>query len=300
MAEALAGASAQDPGTYTGTPVLDYVKPAQLVESMVDAGASKGTLPIGQMFVRGMLGGALLAYATGFAFLGVAQGMPPILAGALFPLGFMIINTIQADLATGYFCYVPLALIHKRINFSQLCRAFFWVYIANLCGSLIVAWMLWAAITMTGATKDPTGISAVLVKIGELKTLHYEQFGITGAFTCFIKGMLCNWMVTLGVVLPLATRSTLARMIVTFVPIYLFFGMGWEHAIVNMFIIPSAMLNGAPISLTDWWIGNELPATLGNFTAGFVFTGLALGWTYMARTPKESVVGIQPAGAPVR
>src|SRR5579863_7525747 len=173
----------KDPGTYVGEPVLDYVKPPQLVEAMIDAGASKGTMPIGQMFVRGMLGGALLAYATGFAFLGTAQGIPTILSGALFPLGFMVINVIQADLATGYFCYVPLALIHRRINFMQLCRAFFWVYIANLVGSLIVAWMLWAAITMTGGAKDVTGIAAVAAKVGISKTLHYEQFGLTGAFT---------------------------------------------------------------------------------------------------------------------
>ncbi len=297
MAEA--SAIVQDPGTYVGTPVLDYVKPAQLVDSMIEAGASKGTLPVNQMFVRGMWGGALLAYATAFAFLGVAQGIPPILAGALFPLGFMIINTIQADLATGYFCYVPLAFVYRRISFAQVCRAFFWVYIANLAGSLVVVFMLWAAITMTGATKDVTGISGVVTKVGELKTLHYEQFGFSGALTCFIKGMLCNWMVTLGVVLPLATRSTLARMIVTFVPIYLFFGMGWEHAIVNMFIIPSAILYGAPISMSDWWIGNELPATLGNFAAGFVFTGLGLGWTYYARKASAEPLAVaQPAAMP--
>lgn len=289
----------KDPGTYDGEPVLDYVKPPQLVDAMIEAGASKGTMPIGKMFVRGMLGGALLAYATGFAFLGIAQGMPTILAGALFPLGFMIINTIQADLATGYFCYVPLALIHKRINFMQLCRAFFWVYVSNLVGSLIVAWMLWAAITMTGAAKDVTGISGVMMKVGELKTLHYEQFGLIGAFTCFIKGMLCNWMVTLGVVLPLTTRSTLGRMIVTFVPIYLFFGMGWEHAIVNMFIMPSAMLYGAPISMSDWWIGNELPATLGNFTAGFLFTGVAIGWAYYARKSADDLLPPLPQPAVV-
>lgn len=274
-----------DPGTYVGTPVLDHVRPAQLVDTMIETGAAKGDLGIGHILVRGMLGGALLAYPTAFAFLGLSQGMIPVLAGLLFPLGFIIINIIQVDLATGYFAYVPLAYCFKRITFAKMVRAICWVYVANLIGSLVVVFLLWAAITTTGKTPDATGISAVAMKVGLAKTVHYEQFGAAGEFTAFIKGMLCNWFVTLGVVLPMASRSVIGKAIMTFVPIYLFFGMGWEHAIVNMFIIPSAMLYGAPINLYDWWIANELPVTLGNFFAGFVFTAAAIGWTYYTRKP---------------
>ncbi len=272
-----------DPGTYVGVPVLDHVRPPQLVDTMIETGASKGSLSIGNIMVRGMLGGAFLAYGTAMAFLGVSQGMIPILAGALFPLGFIIINILQVDLATGYFCYVPLAFCYKRISFGKMVRAICWVYVANLVGSLVVVFLLWAAITTTGQTPDATGISGVITKIGLAKTVHYEQFGLAGAFTAFVKGMLCNWFVTLGVVLPMASRSVIGKAIMTFVPIYLFFGMGWEHAIVNMFIIPSAMVYGAHINLSDWWIANELPVTLGNLFAGFVFTGAAIGWTYHTR-----------------
>ncbi len=273
----------EEPGTYVGTPVLDYVRPPQLVQTMIETGAAKGELSATQILVRGMLGGAFLAYGTSMAFLGVAQGMIPILAGALFPLGFICINLLQVDLATGYFCYVPLAFLEKRTTFAKMARCIALVYVANLIGSLIIAFMLWAAITTTGKTPDGTGISAVAVKIGLAKSVHYEQFGLAGAFTAFIKGMFCNWFVTLGVILPMTTRSVIGKAIATFVPIYLFFGMGWEHLVVNMFIIPSAMLYGAPITLSDWWIGNELPVTIGNFVGGFVFTGLAIGWIYRAR-----------------
>lgn len=273
----------EDPGTYDGTPVLDFVKPPQLVQTMIETGASKGELPVGQIIVRGMLGGAFLAYGTSMAFFGVAQGMLPILAGALFPLGFIVINLLQVDLATGYFCYVPLALLERRTSFAKVVRCICLVYVANLLGSLAYAFLLWAALTMTGQAKDATGIAAVLIKIGTAKTLHYEQFGMAGAFTAFVKGMLCNWFVTLGVILPMTSRSVIGKAIATFVPIYLFFGMGWEHLVVNMFIIPSAMLYGAPITMTDWWIGNELPVTIGNFVGGFLFTGLAVGWIYRAR-----------------
>ncbi|MEO7038456.1 MAG: formate/nitrite transporter family protein [Candidatus Elarobacter sp.] len=262
---------------------MDYVRPPQLVETMLDTGTSKGDLPVGQIMVRGMLGGAFLAYGTSMAFFGVAQGMIPILAAALFPLGFIVINLLQVDLATGYFCYVPLAYTQGRMPFGKLVRCLCLVYVANLLGSVAYAVLLWAALTTTGRTPDATGIAGVLIKVGTSKTLHYEQFGLAGAFTAFVKGILCNWFVTLGVILPMMSRSVIGKALATFVPIYLFFGMGWEHLIVNMFIIPSAMLYGAPIGWGDWWIGNELPVTLGNFVGGFFFTGLAVGWIYRAK-----------------
>lgn len=270
-------------GTYDGVPVLDFVRPAQVVQTMLETGASKGELTIPQIILRGMMGGAFLAYGTSMAFFGVAQGMIPILAAALFPLTFIVINMLQVDLATGYFAYVPLAAVEGRMSWGKALRAIAWVYLGNLLGSLVYVFLLWAALTMTGAAKDVSGIGAVLVKVGTLKTLHYEQFGAAGLFTAFIKGILCNWFVTLGVVLPMASRSVIGKAIATFVPIYLFFGMGWEHLIVNMFIIPSAMAFGAPISASSWWLTNEIPVTLGNFVGGFFFTGAAIGWIYRTR-----------------
>jgi formate transporter len=35
--------------------------------------------------------------------------------------------------------------------------------------------------------------------------------------------------------------------------------------------------------MSDWWLGNELPVTLGNFAGGFLFTGAALGWLFYTR-----------------
>jgi len=270
-----------------------------MLRTIVETGASKGDLPIGKILVRGMFGGAFLAYGTAMAFFGIAQGLPPIVADLLFPLGFICINLLQVDLATGYFALVPVAYIDGRITFGKMCRCIFWVYVANLIGSLIVAGLLWSALTMSGKAPDATGITAILVKIGTAKTLHYEQFGMAGAFTAFIKGVLCNWFVTLGVVLPYTTRSVIGKAIATFVPIYMFFAMGWEHLVVNMFVIPSAMLYGAHITMSDWWIGNELPVTIGNFVGGFLFTGVAIAFMYGTRRG-SAAASTREAPAPAR
>ena len=99
-----------DAGTYVGDPVMDYVRAPQLVQTMIETGASKKDLTAGQIFVRGMYGGSLLAFATGIAFWAAAQGVPTVIAGMLFPVGFIIINALGVDLITGYFALVPPAL----------------------------------------------------------------------------------------------------------------------------------------------------------------------------------------------
>jgi formate/nitrite transporter len=280
----------KDAGTYVGDPILDYVRAPQLVQTMIETGASKKDLPAGQILVRGMFGGALLAYATGISFYAASQGVPSVIAGMLFPVGFIIINLIGFDLITGYFALVPLAVIHRRMTFGQLLRTWWWVWLGCLVGSLLYDAMLWTSLTLTGSTSDTTGLSSYITKVATAKTLKYEEFGTAGAFAALVKGMLCNWMVTLGVVLPYATRSGIGKVFATFVPIYMFFAMGYEHMVVNQFIIPTAMFFGAPISQYDFWIGNQLPVTIGNFLGGFLFTGLALGWLFYTRKPAEEPV----------
>lgn len=287
------------PARQADTPVLDYIKPAELVQTMIDTGASKAALTVGQIFVRGMYGGALLAFATSISFYADAQTGLPIVGALLFPVGFAIITLLGVDLITGYFALVPLAFLHKRMTFGQMLRALFWVFVANLAGSLLYVVMMWIGFTMAGHAPDATGLGAFTMKIGLLKSVHYEQFGMVGAFTAFVKAMLCNWMVTLGVVLPYASRSAIGKVLGTYVPIFMFFAMGYEHMVVNMFIIPAAMLFGAHITMSDWWIGNELPVTLGNFAGGFLFTGAALGWVFYTRKTVDEPIP-PPAPRPAR
>ena len=55
-----------------------------------------------------------------------------------------------------------------------------------------------------------------------------------------------------------------------------FFALGYEHAIVNMFVIPAGIMLGANVTVADWWLWNEIPVILGNIVGGMLFTGMAL------------------------
>jgi formate/nitrite transporter FocA (FNT family) len=98
--------------------------------------------------------------------------------------------------------------------------------------------------------------------------------------------------VCLGVVMAMTSTSTVVKIAATWLPIFLFFALGFEHAVVNMFVIPTGMLLGAKVSVYDWWVWNQIPVTLGNLVGGFVFTGLALYVTF--KPPQPSL-----AAAPV-
>ena len=167
------------------------------------------------------------------------------------------------------------------------------MFLGNLLGSVLYAVLLVIALTNAGQV-EPSGIAARIVQIAEAKTLGYAHFGAAGMLTVFVKAMLCNWMVCLGVVMAMSSTSTIGRIAAAWMPILVFFAQGFEHSVVNMFVIPAGMLMGAKISLADWWIWNQIPVTLGNLVGGLVFTGLGLYVTY-GRQPAEPVAAIRGA-----
>jgi formate/nitrite transporter FocA (FNT family) len=106
----------------------------------------------------------------------------------------------------------------------------------------------------------------------------------------FFKAVLCNWMVTMGVVLAMTSTSTAGKILAMWLPIKTFFAQGFEHSVVNMFVIPAGMFLGADVSITQWWAWNQIPVTLGNIVGGGLLTGLALYFTY----GKFPAAGLEP------
>src|SRR5205814_7097015 len=121
-------------------------------------------------------------------------------------------------------------------------------------------------------------------KVAQAKTIVYVTLGARGWAVALIKGVLCNWMVTLAAVLAFASRSTIGKIAAMWLPIFTFFAHGYEHSVVNMFLIPAGLLLGAPVSAGGWWFWNQIPVTIGNLAGGVFLTGLALHLAYPART----------------
>ena len=231
------------------------------------------------MLIRGFLSGALLAFATSFAFTANVQTGVPLVGALVFPVGFVMIVVLGLELGTGSFALLPLAWMEKRLGTGTLLVNLCWVLLGNLLGSVVYGALLSGSLTSMGHVAA-TGIGPALVKAAGAKTIGYAALGAAGWWTAFVKAILCNWMVCLGVVMGMTSSSTVGKIVAAWLPITIFFAHGYEHSIVNMFIIPTGMMLGARVTVAQWLEWNAVPVTLGNAVGGFVFTGLALYLTH--------------------
>jgi formate transporter len=266
---------------------MDYVNPKEVVQEALIVAAKKASLSVGDMLIRGVLSGVFLGFATSLAVVVTAQGLPPIVGAILFPVGFVMLVLLGLELATGNFALLPAALAAGKVSVGKLLRNWGWVYFGNLVGSLFYALLFYWTVTNCGATgSGPVG--DLLRSAAQKKTVGYMALGTSGWATAFIKGILCNWMVTVGAVMALVSRSTVGKVIAMWLPIMTFFAQGFEHSIVNMFVVPAGVMFGAPVSIRAWLWWNQLPVTLGNIVSGALFTGLALYATFREREPSPS------------
>jgi len=258
---------------------MDYVKPADVAAAMVETGRRKLALPTFDLLIRGILSGAILGVATSLAFTGALSTGQPLVGAIIFPVGLVIIVLLGLELITGSFALVPLPWLNHNANSTSVVANWGWVFVANLIGSVAYGALLAIALTNMGAS-EPTGVAARIIAVAEAKTVGYAAFGFAGLVTVFVKAILCNWMVCLAVVLAMSTSSTIGKIAAAWMPVFIFFAQGFEHSVVNMFIIPTGMMMGAKVTVADWWLWNQIPVTLGNLVGGFVFTGLAIYMTY--------------------
>ena len=266
---------------------MSYLAPAEFVTKMVDAGEEKIHMSTRDTVIRAFMAGAILALAAVFAIT-VATKTGSLLVGSiLFPVGFIMLYLMKFDLLTGVFTLVPLALLDKRpgVNMQQLLRNWGLVFIGNFAGALSVAFMMSFILTY-GYNTDGGAIAAKVASIGESRTLGYASHGADGWFTIFIRGMLCNWMVSMGVVGAMISTSATGKMAAMWMPIMLFFFMGFEHSIVNMFLFPFSMIMGGEFTFMEYVVWNELPTALGNLVGGFCLVGLPLYMTHVRTKAK--------------
>ena len=269
---------------------MSCLAPSEFVKKMVDAGESKILMSTRDTVLRGFMGGALLALGAVFAVTVTQQTGYPLIGALLFPIGFCTLYLHGYDLLTGVFVLSTLAWLDRRpgITWRGVLRNWGLVFTGNFLGALTVAVMMGIVFTY-GFSEEPSPVGKVIASIGEARTLGYKEHGAAGMLTLFVRGVLCNWMVSSGVVGALVATTVGGKVLAMWLPITLFFGMTFEHSVVNMFLFPSGLLMGGNFSVSDYIIWNELPTVLGNLIGGITFTGLTLYSTHLRTAPKRTV-----------
>ena len=269
---------------------MAYLAPSEFVTKMIDAGEAKVFMSTRDTLIRAFMAGAILALAAVFAVTVTVQTGYPIIGAILFPVGFCMLYLLGFDLLTGVFVLTPLAWIDKRpgVTIKGILRNWGLVFTGNFGGAFTIA-VFMAIIFTNGFQTPPDKVGQIIGHIGEGRTLGYAQYGAAGMLTLFIRAVLCNWMVSTGVVGAMISTTVSGKVIAMWMPIMVFFAMVFEHSIVNMFLFPSGLLLGAKFSFMDYLIWNEIPTVLGNLVGGLSFTGLTLYATHIKTAPKRNL-----------
>lgn len=267
---------------------MSYIEPNDFGTKMVDAGEKKLKMANRDTLIRAYMAGAILALAAAMAVT-ISLNTGSHFAGSLlFPIGFCILYLMGFDLLTGVFVLTPLAWLDGRTGATIPRILLHWgkVFIGNFAGALTTATLMVIVFTY-GFTIEPGAIADKLASIGEARTIGYKESGAGGWLTIFIRGCLCNWMVSLGVVGAMISTTVTGKCLAMWMPIFLFFYMGFEHSVVNMFLFPIGLMLGGDFSIADYLLWNEAPTALGNMIGGISLTGLTIYTTHVRTAPEN-------------
>ena len=212
--------------------------------------------------------GGLFSLMAGFGFPGAAEapGFQRLLSGAVFPLGLILVVFTGAELFTGNNAVLVPGALGRQYGWSRVLRNWTLVYIGNFARALFFTWFL---VVIPGVLSSELWQNAAC-GIAQAKVSMPWM-------TVFLRGVGANWLVCLAVWLGLSANDVPGRMMGLFFPIMCFVVIGYEHCIANMFFIPLGMMLGAPVTCGELFLGNLIPATLGNIVGGGLFVG-SLYW----------------------
>lgn len=258
--------------------------PAEIAEYTIECGVKKATTESKKVLASAFLAGAYIAFgalgsvAAAYNLLAnpATYGLGKMVAGLMFPAGLIFVLIAGADLFTGNIL-VALAAFKKRVSWSQTFKNWALVWIGNLIGASLVAWM----VSVSGVFDWSNGLyGGVVVKnaIGKL------GFSWTSAM---VSGILCNWIVCVTVWMSYGAKDISGKVITGFIGIFLFVCAGFEHSVANMgylfagFFVKgnTAFLEAAHKTVTDAsvinlpniFLNNLIPVTIGNILGGAIF-----------------------------
>jgi len=285
--------------------------PVAIVAKAGDAGKYKTGLPAWNMLIRGFMSGVYIAMggalatvcSTGIAYaatltpaqlaanMTLAQpggfasaGMAQLVLGAVFPVGLIITVLTGAELFTGDAMLAPMAAFIHKVSWMNVLNLWVFVYIGNLIGSIF-----WAYLMANGpfVSFDAAGVATVTafgtraIAIAGAKTSYV---GMMGMWSAFLKGIGCNYLVNLAILLGICADDAAGKFFGIWFPIMAFVSSGLEHSIANMYFIPAGIFTQgfitdptkivASVNWVSMWTSNVIVVTLGNIVGALFFVGV--------------------------
>ena len=257
---------------------------AETTANYAAAGAGKAKLPISKMLLLGILAGVLIAFpacVTNMATYGLDNNsVVRTVSGLLFAFGLGMVVLTGAELFTGNTLMV-ISVLDRKATVLGMLRNWLFVYAGNLIGSLLVAFLC-ASFGWLNAGSNALAAYSMKVAVGKM-TMPFEN--------AFVMGILCNVLVTVGVLLSLSGKDGVSRFLGAWAPVMFFVTCGFNHSVADMTYcmlglfaagneayVSAAQAAGVAVESLTWGTylaGNLIPVTLGNAVCG-----AAVGFTF--------------------
>lgn len=275
-----------------------YRTPMEIVEGFVGEGVKKATTSTMKTIVLGIMAGMFIAFgactSNVAAHLIQNTGVAKMAAGAIFPVGLMMIVFIGGELFTGD-CLMLIGCMHKKYKVLKMIEKLIVVFFSNLIGALLVVLLAYYC-GQWELSASALGAYTIKVALGKANL----SFG-----KALCSGVLCNLAVCLAVLMGYAAKDIVGKVWAIFFPIFAFVVGGFEHCVANMYYIPAGILAArndayrqAAMELYDiseqalanldvaHMVTNLIPVTIGNIIGGMVLVALPLYYLHHDKLSK--------------
>lgn len=284
--------------------------PQEIVAANITAAKGKTEFPLLRMILLGIFAGMFIAggaSASSVAMHAVGNvGLARLVAGAVFPVGLMMIVFVGGELFTGD-CLMIMGCLHGKFSVWSMLRVLVVIFFSNFIGATLFA----ALVSHSGQysyTNDLLGAFTIKVALGKVNLPF---------LSAFLSGIACNIFVCVAVLMAAAAKDIAGKALAIFFPIMAFVVSGYEHCVANMYYVPAGIFAAsneayvhsametygytvAQLEALNWGtmlVNNLLPVTLGNIVGGMVFVGLPLYLIHRAKLLQEIPVAAKSTEA---
>ncbi|MBU1090442.1 MAG: formate/nitrite transporter family protein [Candidatus Omnitrophica bacterium] len=244
-----------------------FLSPPEISEAIRDIGEKKANASIFELIIFGILAGIYIAFGANAAIAVLSggtldPGLAKFLAGGVFSVGLMLVLIPGSELFTGNILMV-IGFIYRKYSLARVLRNWFVVYLGNLMGAMIIVWLVYkSGLLLNSGNLTSMGITALGIMEAKLQLTFLEAL---------CRGILCNMLVCMAVIMCIASRTITGKIFGIFFPIMAFVVSGFEHSVANMYFLPiGLMLKGELISNYFSIFNNLIPVTIGNVIGGLL------------------------------
>ena len=270
-----------------------FLTPFEIADFTSNLAVKKANMSLSSQCILGIMAGVFIAFGSEAANMAAHTtadiSTSKIMSGLIFPAGLILVLTAGGELFTGNNLMIT-GLLQRKITLKQLLRSWLVVYLGNLTGGVIIAYLMaWSgqfdySNGLLGAFTVKTAVSKISLKFTR----------------AVVMGVLCNWLVCLAVWTSFGAKDGISKAVCVFFPVWLFVASGFEHSVANMYYISAGIIaKSEPLYVTkaletgvirsgiealNWgsmFTANLIPVTLGNIIGGGIFTGAVYWFVYL-------------------